>query len=78
MKLWLARCPFCGSKKVYLYGGKFHWVKCDNCGVKSKMCKTAEEAQELWNIRYGKKLVDQKKRQHDLYLKRKQKGVGLI
>lgn len=56
----LKRCPCCNSDDVSLlarFGYEIYkYVKCQNCGLKTKEYNTEEEAAESWNQR---KVIDE-------------------
>lgn len=58
-KKWLNKeilkpCPFCGDKNAQEYKeDNLTWLECPECGGRTKMCRTLEEAETLWNRRVG-------------------------
>ena len=56
----LKPCPFCGSKKISLRGGKniaevgsFWYIVCESCFVASCGDEDKEKAISQWNVRVG-------------------------
>lgn len=48
----LKPCPFCGDEDIQEYNECNHvWLECPTCGGRTKMCRTLEEAETLWNRR---------------------------
>lgn len=51
---YLKPCPFCGDKNAQEYKeDNLTWLECPKCGGRTKMCRTLEEAETLWNRRAG-------------------------
>jgi len=60
----LKPCPFCGGEAItckieqdsFLLGRNifFYAAQCDSCNVKTPLCKTEEQAIEIWNRRIEK------------------------
>lgn len=50
----LKPCPFCGDEDIQEYNECNHvWLECPECGGRTKMCRTLEEAEAMWNRRAG-------------------------
>ncbi len=48
----LKPCPFCGDKNAQEYKeDNLTWLECPECGGRTKMCRTLEEAEAMWNRR---------------------------
>lgn len=47
-------CPRCGGKAVHVLlgyaGGEKHYVQCQDCGLTSPYCATAELSDEAWKV----------------------------
>ena len=58
-KKWLNKeilkpCPFCGDKNAQEYKeDNLTWLECPECGGRTKMCRTLDEAEAMWNRRAG-------------------------
>ena len=48
----IKRCPFCGGDgKVWIYDYDGWIIGCENCGTRTEIYDTEEEAIEAWNRR---------------------------
>lgn len=48
----IKRCPFCGGEgHLWIYDHDGWFVDCENCGAKTEIWGTEDEAIERWNRR---------------------------
>lgn len=48
----IKRCPFCGGEgHIWIYDHDGWYVDCENCGARTEIWGTEDEAIERWNRR---------------------------
>ena len=48
----LKPCPFCGNEaRILCPRGKLAWIRCDICGIETKVFENKKRAIEFWNRR---------------------------
>ena len=57
-------CPCCGADAMWCSAntpkGYMYWIKCTDCRLSTQPYLTKEEAQDVWNVRKGKRETNKK------------------